>query len=214
MSYQENVAMGSTTKPERGALGSSSTDQHLATTVDHCQLTVEGFRSLSIMATFFAGIQAQMLSASLSENSTIAAKLVNAFWLAGLFLDVTGAVQAAITARWFELLDTKEAETFNQEWSTNWKSPFHSKPRRPFSSFGDTIIATALFSGLPIVTCGVGMFLIGLVIYVWARQPILVSIISTIPFVILSPLVVACFYPHSGRKIDIVKLLARKRGPW
>ncbi|KAF8799086.1 hypothetical protein BYT27DRAFT_7264114 [Phlegmacium glaucopus] len=214
MSYQENAATGPTTKPERGALGSSSTDQHLATTVDHRQITVEGFRSLSILATFFAGLQAQTLSVSLSENSTIAAKLVNAFWLAGLFLDVIGAVQAFITARWLELLDTKEAEKFNQEWSTDRKSLFHRKPRQSFSSFGDTIIATALFSGIPIVACGVGMFLIGLVIYVWTRQPILVSIISTIPFVVLSPLVMACFYPHSGRKFDIIELLGRKRGAW
>ena len=37
-------------------------------------------------------MQAQMLAASLSDNSTIAAKFINAFWLAGIFLDVLGAV--------------------------------------------------------------------------------------------------------------------------
>ena len=69
-----------------------------------------------------------------------------------------------------------------------------------------------LFSSFPIVACGVSMSLIGLVIYVWAMQQLLVSIISTIPFVVLSPLVAACFYPHSGRKHDILVLLVRKRG--
>jgi membrane protein implicated in regulation of membrane protease activity len=155
-----------------------------------------------------------MLSASLSENSTIAAKFVNAFWVAGIFLDVLGAVLATLTTRWLELLDPKETETLNQEWSAERKDLLICEPRWSFSSLRDAAIAAALFSGFPIVACGVSMFLIGLVIYVWAMQPLLVSIISTIPFVVLSPLVAACFYPHSGRKHDILELLARKRGAW
>ena len=154
-----------------------------------------------------------MLSQSLSENSTIAAKLVNAFWLAGIYLDVLGAVLATITTRWLELLDTKETQTLNQEWSAERRASIR-KPRWLFSSFLDTIIAAALFSGLPVVACGVSMFLIGLVIYVWTSQPLLVSIISTIPFVTLFPLVAVCFYPHSERKNNILELLARKRGAW
>ena len=150
---------------------------------------------------------------SLSENSTIAAKLVNAFWLAGIYLDVLGAVLATITTRWLELLNTKETQTLNHEWSVERKEASIRKPRWLFSIW-DTIIAAALFSGLPVVACGVSMFLIGLVIYVWTSQPLLVSIISTIPFVILLPIVVVCLYPHSGRKNDILELLARKWVAW
>ena len=155
-----------------------------------------------------------MLSRSLSENSTIAAKLVNAFWLAGIYLDVLGAVLASITTRWLELLNTEETRTLNEEWYAERKKASIRKPRCSISSILDTIIAAALFSGLPVVACGVSMFLIGLAIYIWANQPLLVSIISTIPFVILFPLVGVCFYPHSGRKNDILELLARKRGAW
>ena len=154
---------------------------------------------------------------SLSENSTIAAKLVTAFWLAGIYLDVLGAVLATITTRWLELLNSEETQTLNQEWPTTEREDSESsirKPRRLFSSLWDSIIAAALFSGLPVVACGVSMFLIGLVIYVWASQPLLVSIISTIPFVALIPLIVVCRYPHSGRKNNILELLARKRGAW
>ena len=155
-----------------------------------------------------------MLSISLSENSTIAAKLVNAFWLAGIYLDVLGAVLSIITTRWLELLNTEETRTLNEYWSAERKKTLIRKPRSLFSSFLETTIAAALFSGLPIVACGVSVFLIGLAIYIWTNQPLLVSIISTIPFVILFPLVAVCFYPHSGRKIDILELLARKRGTW
>ena len=155
-----------------------------------------------------------MLSISLSENSTIAAKLVNAFWLAGIYLDVLGAVLAVITTRWLELLNTEETRTLNEDWSAERKKASTRKPRCLFSSFLVTTIAAALFSALPVVACGVGMFLIGLAIYIWANQPLLVSIISTIPFVILFPLAGVCFYSHSGRKNDILELLVRKRGAW
>ena len=156
-----------------------------------------------------------MLAISLSENSTIAAKLVNAFWLAGIYLDVLGAVLSIITTRWLEILNTEEARALNEDWSTEMKEALIRKPQYSFSSFLETIIAAALFSGLPVVACGVSMFLLGLAIYIWANQPLLVSIISTIPFVVLFPLVGVCFYPqHSERKIDILELLARKRGAW
>jgi hypothetical protein len=100
----------------------------------------------------------------------------------------------------------------NQEWSAERKEVSIRKPGHLFSSSWDTIIAAALFSGLPVVACGVSMFLIGLVIYVWANQPLLVSIISTIPFVILFPLVAVCFYPHSGSKNNILEMLASLPG--
>jgi uncharacterized protein DUF6535 len=156
-----------------------------------------------------------MLSASLSENSTIPAQLVNAFWLAGIYVDILGAVLAIISARWLELLITKETQklTRNQQRSAERTTP---KPR---CSLLDTIIAFALFSGVAVVGGGVGLFLIGLVIYVWTRQPLLVAIISTIPLAVLFPLVVItlfplvamCIFPQSGRKKAILELLARIR---
>jgi hypothetical protein len=163
-------------------------------------------------ATFFAGLQAQMLSASLPDNSTTAAKLVNACWLSGISLDVFGAVLATTTARWFEVLDPDHIEIYCQPRSRD------ASPGRLCTSayppFLDWIIAKALFSAFGIVAFGVSMFLIGLVIYVWEKQPLLVSIISTIPVAILAPLVAVLFYPHSARKANIMKFLADSRGAW
>jgi len=61
------------------------------------------------------------------------------------------------------------------------------------------------------------LFLIGLVIFVWASQPLLVSIISTIPFAGLVPLVVVSLFPlvfsnpHSRRKNTVSELLEEMR---
>jgi hypothetical protein len=44
-----------------------------------------------------AALQAQMLAITLSNNLTLSAKFVNAFWIAGISLDVFGAVIATLT---------------------------------------------------------------------------------------------------------------------
>lgn len=92
-----------------------------------------------------------MLSASSldSENTTTAATLIKALWLAGLFLDVFG-VLATIFGQWFEPL-------------------FDERDRKARLAFSD--IAFTLVAG------GVILFLIGLVIYAWPTlQPLLVSV--------------------------------------
>ena len=152
-----------------------------------------------------------MLSISFSNNSTTASRLVNAFWFAGIVLDVFGAVLATLSARWFEVLDAKCVEIFDHGNST-------ALPQRKyegvFPKIIDTCIAHSLFSGLGIVGCGVIFFLVGLVIYVWDKQPLVVSIIFTIPFAVLVPLVSVVFYPHSNRKENIVQILRGNIGQW
>jgi hypothetical protein len=44
-------------------------------------------------------MQAQLLGISLANNDTLSAKLINAFWLAGISLDVYAAVLASLTVR-------------------------------------------------------------------------------------------------------------------
>jgi hypothetical protein len=52
-----------------------------------------------MQAIFMAALQAQMLAITLSNNDTVSAKFVNAFWVAGISLDVLGAVIATITVK-------------------------------------------------------------------------------------------------------------------
>jgi hypothetical protein len=159
-----------------------------------------------------AGLQAQMLSSTISDTSSTAVSLTNAFWLAGIFLDVVGAVVATLTARWFELLDAEEIELLEKTWSAPPPTlPQRRQKPRPFLAWA---IAQALFSAFGIVASGAGMFLLGLLIYVWHQQPRVVSIIFTIPFIILAPIVAAYFFPQTPRKVDIIPILAGKRGRW
>jgi membrane protein implicated in regulation of membrane protease activity len=136
----------------------------------------------------------------------VALKFVNAFWISGIFLDVIGAVLATLTARWFELLDEDECDHL----AVHLATPSKSSPTWTRSY----IIATALFSPMPVVAVGVALLLIGLVVYVWAAQPLLVSVTSTLTFAILAPFVAIYFIPHADRKKDIIECLGRKRGAW
>jgi len=153
-----------------------------------------------------------MLSVSYSDNSTTASQLVNALWFAGIILDVFAAILATLTARWFEVLDESHVEFFNKTCSAKPKT--QRKSERALPGIIDIVIANALFSGLPIITTGVVLFSVGLIIRVWEKQPLTVSIISTIPFVVLAPLVAVVFYPHSTRKDNIIQILKGKRGEW
>jgi hypothetical protein len=153
-----------------------------------------------------------MLSITISSNDSLAIKLVNAFWLAAIFLDVFGAVLSTLTARWLELLDESEAEFLAESWTTT-RLP-RNMPTNCRKRFAEALIATALFSGMGVVAAGVTLFLLGLVIFVWERQPFLVSVIATIPIAVLAPLVASCFIPHAGEKRGIIEHLARRRGAW
>ena len=152
-----------------------------------------------------------MLSISFSDNSTTASRLVNAFWLAGIVLDVFGAVLATLTARWFEVLDAKCVEIFDHIWSDDSMTLPQRKPEAVFPGIIDNCIARSLFSGFLIVGSGVVLFLIGLVIYVWEKQPLVVSIIFTLPFAVLVPLVAVVFIPHSTRRENIIQILKGKK---
>lgn len=154
------------------------------------------------------------MSTTATDNSQLSYKFLNAFWLAGLFLDVFGAFLAVLTARWFEVLEPPEAEYLNEIWSAKREDIPASKPHNSFYGFIDYVVSVTLFAGLGIVCVGAGFFLVGLLIFVWAKQPLLVSIVSTVPCVVIGPLLAAIFVPHISGRRNIIEMLARKQGDW
>ena len=167
----------------------------------------------SQQATFFAGLQVSMLSASLSDNSSTSAKVINAFWLAGTFLDVFGAILSTLTARWLEVLEPEHVEVLETVWANRANLP-PRQTRWSMAGFHDWIVATALFSGLGVIAVGMTLFIVGLLIYIWTKQPLLVSIFATTPVAVLTPLLATTFLFPSGRKENVIYILAAKRGAW
>lgn len=115
------------------------------------------------------------------------------------------------------MLHPPEVDLLNTTWVANKDdiSPIPpERSRRHIRGVIEYCVATALFSGLGVLAAGVLMFFFGLMVFIWAEQPLLVSIIGTIPVALLAPLVGCFFIPHEKRREDIIDMLARKKGSW
>ncbi|KAG8772500.1 hypothetical protein FRC12_003040 [Ceratobasidium sp. 428] len=89
------------------------------------QVTVEGYRTLGILSTFTAGVEAQCLSLTPDNadptDPTIQA--IHAFLFIGLLLSSFGAVTSLLAARWFDLLvKPSELELLSHQWECSWQS--------------------------------------------------------------------------------------------
>lgn len=81
-------------------------------------VTVEGFRTLGIVSTFIAGVEAQCLSLTTGANTEARSiQAINALLLIGLLLSAFGAVTSLLTARWFDLLRGDELELLDHRWN-------------------------------------------------------------------------------------------------
>jgi len=195
------------------------TKVNLKVNVDERQRTMEGFRTLALIATFLASVQAQLIAITAGSFSELSSKFILAFWIAGLFCDVFGAVLATLTARWLEVLQPPDVEFLNNTWAANKKDlrpPTHEQSRRHRKGLIEYCVAMALFSSPGTVAVGVILFIVGLMVYIWSQQPLLVSIIATLPCAILTPLIACLFIPHqaAGGRRNVIELLARQKGNW
>jgi len=153
-----------------------------------------------------------MLSASLSDNSSTSAKVINAFCLAGTFLDVFGAILSTPTAWWLEVLEPEHAETLEMAWANRAnRANLRTRQVGQLSrlDYSQCLIfrfGNNLRGRDSVPTC--------LLIYIWTKQPLLVSILATIPVAVLTPFLATTLLFPSGRKENVIYILAAKRGAW
>ncbi|QRV77280.1 hypothetical protein RhiJN_05295 [Ceratobasidium sp. AG-Ba] len=86
---------------------------------DMQEVTVEGYRTLGVVSTFIAGIEAQCFSLVPDANtsSSSAVQAITALFTIGLLLSSFGAVTALLAARWFDLLKGDEVDLLNHRWA-------------------------------------------------------------------------------------------------
>lgn len=82
-------------------------------------VTVEGYRTLGVVSTFIAGVEAQCFSlvpeGANSDKGLVQA--ISALLIIGLLLSSFGAVTALLAARWFDLLKGEEIALLNHRWA-------------------------------------------------------------------------------------------------
>ncbi|KAG9122671.1 hypothetical protein FRC07_000858 [Ceratobasidium sp. 392] len=85
---------------------------------DMQSVTVEGFRTLGVVSTFIAGVEAQCFSLVSGEDKNAPIiQSINALLLIGLLFSSFGAVTALLSARWFDLLQGDEIELLDHRWA-------------------------------------------------------------------------------------------------
>ncbi|PFH47290.1 hypothetical protein AMATHDRAFT_6899 [Amanita thiersii Skay4041] len=73
------------------------------------KLIKEGYRSLALICTFMAGVQAQILSV-IPDRDTTAVQVATAFFYSSLLANIFGGILGSLSARWFEMLTPEEAD--------------------------------------------------------------------------------------------------------
>ncbi|CAE6449184.1 unnamed protein product [Rhizoctonia solani] len=92
------------------------------------RLIAEGFSNLALIATFFAGVQAQLISVTNSENDGPVAVATNAAFFGGLIFSVFTAVLATLSGRWFSILREDDADYLSSLWlSQDSRNPMKGK---------------------------------------------------------------------------------------
>ncbi|CCO27394.1 hypothetical protein BN14_01432 [Rhizoctonia solani AG-1 IB] len=80
------------------------------------RLIVEGFSNLALIATFFAGVQAELLSDSNDDNEGALSIATSAAFFGGLIFSVFTAILATLSGRWFSILREDDADYLSSRW--------------------------------------------------------------------------------------------------
>ncbi|CAE6416949.1 unnamed protein product [Rhizoctonia solani] len=80
------------------------------------RLIVEGFSNLALIATFFAGVQAELLSDTNDDNEGALSIATSAAFFGGLMFSIFTAILAALSGRWFSILREDDADYLSSRW--------------------------------------------------------------------------------------------------
>ncbi|CAE6446180.1 unnamed protein product [Rhizoctonia solani] len=80
------------------------------------RLIVEGFSNLALIATFFAGVQAELLSDVNDDTEGALSIATSTAFFGGLIFSVFTAILATLSGRWFSILREDDADYLSSRW--------------------------------------------------------------------------------------------------
>ncbi|KAJ8582683.1 hypothetical protein M405DRAFT_937641 [Rhizopogon salebrosus TDB-379] len=166
------------------------------------------YTALAIVAVFAAGVQAQVLLSSMSETSP-AMQVANTLFFIGLLSDVFGAVLSLVAARWFQMLASTEVHYLHER----FVAKKGRDAERPSMSFNDIWMAYSIRITTYVVLLGIFSFVAGLMVLIWAQQPLAVRVICTVFCITLLVFLPASYFRHSRLNVASRIHLTRRSGP-
>lgn len=190
-----------------------------------------------------AAIQSAVMSTSITiPTPTPAIQAANALYLCGFVLDLMSAFVSFLTARWLQLLLADERRLLEECFSERLEERINRNRRqkaeldieasqmceeKPQTIVGNTrfpkipslpirFFASSLFSSFPMLIWGVASLLIGLTIYIWSTQPIVVAALVTLAYTGTLPFLLGIFLigKKKKRRESIIITLSWKIGDW
>ncbi|KAG8841268.1 hypothetical protein FRB91_002643 [Serendipita sp. 411] len=201
----------------------------------HVASVQKGFELLAIAATFLSAVQAQVMTISIntpSEAQTTAICLINAFFLIGLVLDIISAFLAFLKYRWLQRLSHEESvyleEVFeapitslkDEEEAPGVDEECTTDATRSNSSLIEGWIvswsALSLFIPMLFLILGVSSMAVGIQIFIWTQQKLMVAILVTLTYVTVIPFIIGLFIigKDRERRRKIIRNLGKRRGDW
>ncbi|KAF8348697.1 hypothetical protein F5887DRAFT_915092 [Amanita rubescens] len=169
---------------------------------ERVKLVQKGYRSLAIICTFIAGVQAQILAMTFTSTGP-ASQIVHAFFFAGLLSNIGAATLSAASARWFEMMTPEEAKHVydwlnnvnssdeNEEQDTAEEEKRHAGKGDLAPSSAATSTSLQCFYIVEICLCvalraapfvavlGLVFLVAGVMLWVWTHEPPVVRVLCT-----------------------------------
>ncbi|CAE6438705.1 unnamed protein product [Rhizoctonia solani] len=149
-------------------------------------ITTKGFRTLGLASTFIAGVEAQFFGtiAAIDTQDDIILQTSSGFLLVGILFSSFGAIAAFLSARWFELLNAEEVGWLEHRWAyarreTDKPIPWVQSLRVRYR-VRNWFVAKSLMLPFYMILFGGIFFVAGVVLYTWATQPRLISVLCTV----------------------------------
>ncbi|QRW21464.1 cytidylyltransferase domain-containing protein [Rhizoctonia solani] len=149
-------------------------------------ITIKGFRTLGLASTFIAGVEAQFFGtiAAIDTQDDIILQTSSGFLLVGILFSSFGAIAAFLSARWFELLNAEEVGWLEHRWAyarreTDKPIPWVQSLRVRYR-VRNWFVAKSLMLPFYMILFGGIFFVAGVVLYTWATQPRLISVLCTV----------------------------------
>ncbi|PVF93465.1 hypothetical protein CPB86DRAFT_742539 [Serendipita vermifera] len=171
----------------------------------HRKLSEDGYRSLSFIATFLAGVQAQVLASTLVFQG-LEYDFINTAFLAGLLADIFTAMLSFAAARWFEMLTQDEDVYLQKCWADVEQG---RKEDIPKYSYIDKWVSMALLVAPYTMILGLVSFIVGLMILVWTHQSAIIKAVASL----ICTFCLVCMLPFALKhdRMKVISLLGLKR---
>ncbi|KAF8239999.1 hypothetical protein L208DRAFT_1385314 [Tricholoma matsutake] len=180
---------------------------------DRRKLSQEGYRTLAILATFMAAVQAPLLSSSSIHGESISSEFVTMLFVWGLMADLFGAVLNYGSARWFEMLTTDEAKYLQEIWVAAETGRELKLPDRD-PTFVEEWLSLSVKMGYYSAILGLVFLLSGLLVAVWTQWHLrlVFKVILTIVCAFFAALIPPFGFKHDRKATLYLVKLKRRSG--